>query len=450
MAVFALVDGNSFYASCQVAFEPALRHRPVVVLSNNDGCIVAANARAKAVDELLKQQRGDFGPGGYRAARPDSLMYQPYFKVKPYLDRIQAVVFSSNYELYADMSSRMHALLGEFSRRQEIYSIDESFLDLSDVAHWNLTDYGQEIKRKVLQCLGLPVAVGLGHSRTQAKLANHLAKKHEAYQGVLDLTALTPLSVDLLLKQVTVDKVWGVGKRLSAKLVDQGILTAYDLKSCDLKWIRRCYSVTVERIVRELRGESCLGVNSHESSERQIISSRSFGRSVTEWEPMAQAVSAYVSRAGEKLRQQGKVCQFVTVSIRSSPYTKRGEPYQASQTVPLIYPSDNTVLLVKQAKRALQSIWRSGVFYQKASVVLSGVTGKGAVQMDCFAPDPKYSANARSDRLMSVVDGLNQTMGKGTIQLASEGMKNHQAWRMRRNLMSGRYTTRWDELRVVS
>lgn len=449
MAVFALVDGNSFYVSCQMVFEPALKDRPAVVLSNNDGCVVAANAKAKAIDTLLKQQKTQFGPGGYKAARPESIMFQPYFKVKRYLDQINAAVFSSNYELYADMSSRMHSILSGFAVQQEVYSIDESFLDLSGMSLSDFTAYGQEMKRTVMQCLGLPVAVGFGASRTLAKLANHLAKKQTAYEGVLDLTVLSEGSLNALLKKVLIRDVWGVGKALSAKLEAQSILTAYDLKISDLKVIRKRYSITVERIVRELRGESCLSLGQLTSSERQIISSRSFGQPVTDFRDMEQAVATYIVRAAEKLRAQNKVCQFVTVSIRTSPFQGKQRYYQNSQVLPLIYPSDSSVLLIKLAKRALKMIWQSGYAYQKAGVILSGVTEKGAVQMDCFAPDPQYSANHKSDRLMQVVDSLNLRMGKGTVQLAAEGHQNDQAWRMKRGKMSKRYTTRWDELLTV-
>lgn len=449
MAVFALVDGNSFYVSCQIAFEPALKNRPVVVLSNNDGCVVAANARAKAIDAFLKQQKKHFGSGGYKAARPESIMFQPYFKVKRYLDQINAVVFSSNYELYADMSSRMHSILSGFSVQQEVYSIDESFLDLSGMSLSDFTAYGQEMKRTVMQCLGLPVAVGFGPSRTLAKLANHLAKKQSDHQGVLDLTMLSEGSLNALLKKVAIRDVWGVGKALSSKLETQGILSAYDLKVSDLKFIRKRYSITLERIVRELRGESCLSLGALTTSGQQIISSRSFGQPVTEYAEMEQAVASYIVRAAEKMRAQNKVCQFVTVSIRTSPFQGRQRYYQNAQTLPLIYPSDSSVLLIKLAKRALRSIWQSGYAYQKAGVVLSGVTEKSAVQIDCFAPNPQYSANPKSDRLMQVMDSLNHSMGKGTVQLAAEGRKNDQAWQMKRSKMSKRYTTRWDELLTV-
>lgn len=448
MSVFALVDANSFYASCQEAFDPALKHRPVVVLSNNDGCIVAANQRAKALDAWLKANKRDFGAGGYRAARPESLMYQPYFKVRPYLEKMQAAVFSSNYELYADMSNRLHHILGTFARHQEVYSIDESFLDLSGMPAEELTDYAEEMKRTVWQWIGLPVAVGLGSTRTLAKLANHLAKRHESYRGVLSLVGMQTKTLDFLLKQVEIDDVWGVGRKTSVKLHAQKVNTAYDLKQADLAWVRKHYSIQMVKTVRELRGESCLNLEAM-TQQRQIISSRSFGQAVTTLFDMEQAVATYIARAAEKLRAQNSVCQFVTVYIRTSPFKAKEAFVKNAQTVPLVYPSDNTVLLVKQAKRALRSIWQDGLRYQKAGVVLSGVVKKSAIQLDCFAPDPKFSANPKADALMNVMDGLNKKYGAQTLHLATTRFKQPAAWQMLRNQMSPRFTTRWEELLTV-
>lgn len=208
MPVFALVDANSFYASCEIAFNPKLENRPVVVLSNNDGCVVAANQIAK---DLFKQFPVNFGSGGYKAAKPTSMMFQPYFKVQGFLKRFNTAVFSSNYELYGDMSSRMHKMLGEFSSRQEIYSIDESFLDLSGMDKWDLTEYAHTIKNTIKQGLGLPVAVGIGNSKTLAKLANNVAKKNGQFQGVLDLNALSELALNNLLKHIDVSDVRALG-----------------------------------------------------------------------------------------------------------------------------------------------------------------------------------------------------------------------------------------------
>lgn len=447
MSIFALVDGNSFYASCQEVFDPALKKRPVVVLSNNDGCIVAANKKAKALDVWLKQNHKHFGQGGYKAAHPESLMYQPYFKVKPYLQKMQAAVFSSNYELYADMSSRMHSIVGSFAHHQEIYSIDESFLNLTGMSASELPQYGLEIKQTVMQWLGLPVAVGIAPTRTLAKLANHLAKKHESYQGVLSLIGLSQEGMDFLLKQVKVANVWGIGRNLAQKLMAHNVYTAYDLKIADLSWVRKHYSIQVVKTVKELNGQPCLTSDTL-ARQKQIISSRTFGHPVTDFNDMAQAVASYVSRAAEKLRKQQSSCQFVAVYIRTNPY--RDEAFvKSTQSVTLVYPSDNTVLLVKQAKRALRAIWQEGCAYHKAGVVLSGIQKKGAVQLDCFSPDPKFTANPKADALMNVMDTLNLRYGSQTIHLGAIGSKTPAYWHMLRDNMSNRYTTCWEELPSV-
>ncbi|MEA3405324.1 MAG: Y-family DNA polymerase [Pseudomonadota bacterium] len=409
MPTFALIDGNSFYASCQMVFDPSLQNRPVVVLSNNDGCVVAANAIAKSLD---KQQDRNFGQGGYHAARTDSMMFQPYFKVAHFLKKNNAAVFSSNYELYADMSQRMHSIIGQFSPHQEIYSIDESFLDLSSLRIQNLTHYGQQIKQRVGQWIGIPVAVGIAPSKTLAKLANHLAKKQPDLNGVLDYSALSESTQTALLKTVKVGNIWGVGKRLSQQLQNNQILTAYDLQQACPKAIRKQYSVNVERIVQELNGQACLLLNETHPNKQQIVSSRSFGTLVTDYNSMKQAVASYTATAAEKLRKQKSTCKRISVFITTHKHKTDKPQYRNLYQIPLIYPTDNSVLLSKMAIRALDHIWLAGYEYQKASVTLSELSDKGALQTDLFAPNPKFSGNIQSDRLMNVVDKLNLKMGR--------------------------------------
>ncbi|PLA74158.1 DNA polymerase V subunit UmuC [Hydrogenovibrio sp. SC-1] len=447
--LFALVDGNSFYASCEIAFQPKLARRPVVVLSNNDGCIVAANAVAKSLGEQWMRQRGSLGSGGYRSAVPTNMMFQPYFKIKPLLDRYQAAVFSSNYELYADMSSRMHRLVGHFAPRQEIYSIDESFLDLSGLSHLDLTDYGLQIKQTVQQGIGIPVAVGIAQTKTLAKLANHLAKKQLSQQGVFDLTQFKDETLNALLAQVGVEKIWGIGRQLSKQLKQDHIQTVYDLKIANSKRIRKRYGVVVERTLRELNGESCLALESVRANKQQIICSRSFGIAVQSYQEMESAVVNYVCRAAEKLRQQQSVCNFVTVWVTTNPFDDKRPVYRNQQTIGLIYPSDNSSLLTKLVKRALKQIWVPGLSYQKAGVILSEIATKGALQEDIFAPNPTYSGNPKQAKLMALMDQLNLTSGKNTLFLAAAGMPDKQGWQMKRDLMSPRYTTCWDELLTV-
>jgi DNA polymerase V len=457
MKKFALVDGNSFYASCEIAFHPSLLNRPVVVLSNNDGCIVAANSLAKQLDQHLNKP---FTQGGYHAARKDSMMFQPYFKVAALLKKHHAAVFSSNYELYADMSQRMHNISAQFAPRQEIYSIDESFLDFSNLIKDDLTTYSQKLKRTIHQWIGIPVAVGIGASKTQAKLANHIAKKNPHFKDVLDLTCLSTGVQDALFKTVKVGNIWGIGKQLSQKLESQNIMTVYDLKHSDPKTMRQQFSVNVERTILELNGQPCFPfheqtlckpIDNHLETpieKKQIISSRSFGQLVEHFDEMRQAVSSYTAVAAEKLRKQNGTCQMVTVYITTPPYRENIHQYQNQISLPLVYPSDSTVLLSKMTLRALKNIWKPGFQYLKASVSLSQITPKGSLQTDLFAPNPKYSGNTKSDALMLVMDQMNQKMGKGSLQLANGGLQQ-QKWKMNRNLMSPRCTTRWGELLVI-
>ncbi len=457
MKKYALVDGNSFYASCEIALNPSLTNRPVVVLSNNDGCIVAANSLAKQLDQYLNKP---FNQGGYHAARKDSMMFQPYFKVASLLKKHNTAIFSSNYELYADMSQRMHNISAQFSPVQEIYSIDESFLDFSDLLTDDLTRYALQLKNTIRQWIGIPVAVGIGASKTQAKLANHLAKKNQQFQDILDLTSLSKETQDALFKTVKVGNVWGIGKQLSQKLESQNILTAYDLKQCDAKTIRQQFSVNVERILLELNGQACLPfheytlanqTNRHAESpveKKQIISSRSFGELVESFDEMRQAVASYTSIAAEKLRKQNGTCKMVTVFITTPPFRDNIAQYHNKISLPMVYPSDSTVLLCKMTLRALKKIWKPGFQYLKASVSLSQISPKSALQTDLFAPNPQFSGNPKSDALMQVMDKMNQTMGKNCLQLANSGLQQ-QSWKMNRNLMSPRCTTRWNELLTV-
>ncbi|MBN2866807.1 MAG: Y-family DNA polymerase [Thiotrichales bacterium] len=446
MPTFALIDGNSFYASCQMVFDPSLQNRPVVVLSNNDGCVVAANSQAKALEEGMRQQ---YGQGGYHAARSDSMMFQPYFKVAALLKKHNTAVFSSNYELYADMSQRMHTIIGQFSPHQEIYSIDESFLELSSLPIKNLNEYGQSIKQRVGQWIGIPVAVGIAPSKTLAKLANHIAKKQTNLNGVLDYSSLSAETQAALLKTIKVGKVWGIGKRLSAQLEAKQILTAYDLQQACPKSIRKQFSVNVERIVQELNGQACLFLDETHPNKQQIVSSRSFGQWVTDYDFMKQAVASYTATAAGKLRQQNSVCKRITVFVTTNRFKSDKPQYRNVYQIPLIYPTDNSVLLTKLAIRALKHIWLDGYEYHKASVTLSELSDKGALQIDLFAQDPQFSGNPKSDKLMQVMDKLNLTMGKGTVQLANSGLQQQINWRMNRNLMSPRYTTRWQDLLTV-
>jgi DNA polymerase V len=419
----ALVDCNSFYASCEQVFRPDLLGRPVVVLSNNDGCVVARSAEAKAL-----------GIG----------MAEPWFKVQQRLRGAgEVTVLSSNYALYADMSQRVMRLLARFSPCQEVYSIDECFLDLDGLLE-TPSAYGQRIKTTVHRWTGLPVCVGIGATKTLAKLANRLAKKAPEWEGVCDLSALTQEEIESVLEGMDTGAVWGVGPRLSARLEQLGIRTALQLAQADTQLLRCRFSVVLERTALELRGIACLRLEELAPVKQQIMSSRSFGKPVTTFRELAEAVTSYISRAAEKLRAQHSEAGAVYIMIRTNVF-KDGEPlYSNSRVLVLPEPSADTRILVKAALHGLRRLYRPGYRYAKAGVMLMELTAAGSAQRDLFAaqagPEP-------DGRLMAVMDRINRQFGRDTLVLAGTGL--HKRWAMRQARRSPRYTTRWDELPVA-
>ncbi|OYV47446.1 MAG: DNA polymerase V subunit UmuC [Halothiobacillus sp. 20-53-49] len=437
----ALIDGNNFYVSCERVFNPKLEDRPVVVLSNNDGCAVARSAEAKAL-----------GIG----------MGQPWFQIQEMEMTHGLIGLSSNYTLYSDMSQRMMTILGQFSPRQEVYSIDECFLDLSGM-DIDRTATAQKIRHQVRQWIGIPTCVGIGASKTQAKLANHIAKKRSEWAGVCDLTALAEHQIDRLMGSIEVGEVWGVGRKLNEQLQTLGIHSVLDLKRADPKVISRRFSVVLERTVWELRGVACLNLEDITPPRQQIISSRSFGKPVWYLPDLKQAVTAYMSRAAEKLRRQGSVAGGVQVFIRTSPFSAKPF-YGNSITLPLITATDDTRVLVKHVIQGLERIYQPGHDYQKAGVMLLDIRPKGQGQItDLFADMEQGDLFGRpsqqndmerigvknnADQLMQVMDAINARMGKHTVKLAGEGFKPH--WAMKRNRHSPAYTTDIHQLATVS
>ena len=422
MSTIALVDVNNFYVSAERVFNPKLENVPVVVLSNNDGCVVARSAEAKALGIP---------------------MAEPWFKIKTLARKHGVIVLSSNYALYADMSNRVMSVLSEFSPRQEVYSIDECFLDFAGMPG-DLTETGQMIRQRVKQWIGVPVCVGIAATKTLAKLSSHIAKKQPQYHGVCNFKAMTSTAVDAALDSLAVGEVWGIGRKLTPQLQAGGIQTVKQLRDFDIARLRKRFGVTMERTVRELRGESCLEMNDITSARRQIISSRSFGRYVTELAELEEAVSTYMSRAAEKLRQQDSVAATVHVYIRTNPNKPEGLPYNQGVTVGLHHASNDTHLLVRTAIRGLHNIYRDGYQYQKAGVMLADITPAKIQQGELFMDAAK---TAHSNNLMPIMDAINLKMGSGTIKLASDGIAQH--WKRKSGNKSPAYTTRWDELPVV-
>lgn len=418
----ALVDANNFYVSCERVFNPALEGRPVVVLSNNDGCVVSRSNEAKAL--------------GVR-------MGVPFFEVRALTGSRGLVWLSSNYALYGDISARMMELLGEFAPQREVYSIDECFLDFSGVTT-DSSKLGSAIRNHILRCLGLPTCVGFGASKTLAKLANHVAKTRCEYNGVFDWEALPPVQADAVMGGVDIGEVWGVGRRLAPELAAMGLHSALDLKRAPPKLIRRRHSVILERTVAELNGVPCIGLEESAVREGQVIATRSFGRPVTALAELREAVSSYVIRAAERLRAQRCACSRVVVFIDTGKYLQHGsERYRRSAEVPLTVASDDTRRLIAAALHGLAQVYRPGLRYKKAGVCLGGLRPAAAAQGDLFSGYERQ----RSASLMAALDTINSTWGMNTATFAGAGIT--QPWRMLSARRSPRYTTRWNELPVA-
>ncbi|HBR3265237.1 Y-family DNA polymerase [Klebsiella pneumoniae] len=420
--MFALCDVNSFYASCETVFRPDLKGRPVVVLSNNVGCMIARSPEAK----------------------PFVKMGEPYFKQKDMFRRHGIIAFSSNYELYADMSNRVMTTLEELSPRCEIYSIDEAFCDLTGVRNCrDLTDFGREIRETVLRRTHLTVGVGIAQTKTLAKLANHAAKQWQRQTGgVVDLSNLERQRK--LMALLPVDEVWGVGRRISKKLEAMGIKTVLQLADTDIRFIRKHFNVVLERTVRELRGETCLGLEEFAPVKQEIVCSRSFGGRITEYHEMRQAICSYASRAAEKLRGEHQYCRFISAFVKTSPFALNEPYYGNSATVKLLTPTQDSRDIITAATKCLDAIWRDGHRYQKAGVMLGDFYSQGVAQLNLFDDN---APRQNSEKLMEVLDHLNAKDGRGTLYFAGQGIQT--AWQMKREMLSPRYTTRFSDLPVV-
>ncbi|MFE8116602.1 translesion error-prone DNA polymerase V subunit UmuC [Brenneria goodwinii] len=419
--MFALVDVNSFYTSCETVFRPDLQGKPVVVVSNNDGCIISRSAEAKAL--------------GIK-------MGAPYFKIKDDLRRHQVAVFSSNYALYADLSHRVMLTLMEIAPSVEVYSIDEAFIDMSGVSNCiPLDTFGRQIRSQVLKNTGLTVGVGIAPTKTLAKLANLAAKTWRKTGGVVDLSDSNRQRK--LLSLVPVHEIWGVGRRISKKLELMGMKTALQLADCSLWVIRKHFNVVLERTVRELRGESCLEFDEFAPTKQQIICSRSFGQRITQYSDMHQAVCAYAERAAEKLRAERQYCCVISVFMRTSPHAANEAFYGPQASGRLTTPSNDTRDIIRVAINALDRIWKVGFRYMKAGVMLSDFFSQGVAQLNLF---DEYQPQPNSNALMQVIDRINHS-GRGAVWFAGQGIQKN--WAMKREMLSPGYTTRYSDLPIV-
>ena len=442
--MYALVDGNNFYVSCERVFAPRLAGRPVVVLSSNDGACIARSNEAK-----------DLGVK----------MAQPWFQVRHLEKSAGLLAVSANHELYSDMSARMMAVEARYAPRQEVYSVDESFLDFEGLRD-DLTATGRAMRAAILKETGLPTSVGFGATKTLAKLANHIGKTADRKAGsypahlaqVCDFASLAPHELDALFAATEVGCVWGVGKRTTEKLKAGGIHSVLDLVRADAASLRAQFSVTLEKTLLELRGTSCMEVDDAPPPRQQILVSRSFGTPITQVDGILEAVGEFVSRAAERLRLQGSVAGAVGIFFMTSPFRSNDRQHVVNVTLPLIRPTGDSSVLVSAAAVAVRREFRAGFRYAKAGAVLSELQPAGHEQgeLDLFAATAGVSAPAAHDsrsRLMSAMDALNHRFGRDSVRLgttaaASSGAELR-AWATKQERRSPRYTTRWDEIPVV-
>jgi|APLak6261670063_1056076.scaffolds.fasta_scaffold01141_2 DNA polymerase V len=420
--MFALVDCNNFYASAHRVFQPQLEGKPIIVLSNNDGCVIARSNQAKQIGIA---------------------MGTPYFQIEKFAQQQGVVVLSSNYSVYGDMSRRVMTVLANFAPTLEIYSIDEAFLNFSGLT-FDLTDYALGICKTVKQWTGIPVSIGIAPTKTLAKLTNRLAKKGLSPDG--QVWAWSKIAdPDPLLAAVPVEDVWGISKGWGKRLRALGIEHALSLRETDPKRIRQHFGVVVERVVLELRGVPCIPLETVPPTRKQIMTSRSFGEKLIRLEDLRAAVTAFTARSSEKLRTQGLCAQVITVFIHTSPFDTKSPQYSNSITIELARPSQDSAYLIHCAAYGLERIFRPGYAYQRAGVLLPDLVPAGVEQFSLFDDNPVETH--RSERLMEAIDEINRVYGRQAIRYGSEALSER--WRMRQQFKSPSYTTRWTDLMTI-
>ncbi len=417
--IFALVDCNNFYVSCERVFQPHLQNRPVVVLSNNDGCVVSRSDEAKKL--------------GIK-------MGVAFFEVKDEAERNGVIALSSNYSLYADMSRRLIETLCNFTPEIEVYSIDEAFLNLAGLSE-NLTDYGHRIKETVRQWTGMPVSIGIGRTKTLAKIANRIAKRSAEATGVFELT---DSAIDEILAQTGVEHVWGVGIKTAIKLKRAGIETAFALRGADVEWIQRRFGITGVRTVYELQGINCYELEEQPPMKKSVTVSRIFGRKVETIEELKEAIASYASRAGEKLREEGLAAGVMIVYVMTSRFVNKRKRYFNSQMVTFPAATNYAPELINYAAKAVGQLYRKGFQYNKAGIILGGLVPEANVQGNLFDEVDRQ----KSRRLMQAVDAVNARLPFAPLRWAAEGI--NQPWQAKFSKRSKRHTTRWDELPEVA
>ena len=413
----ALIDCNSFYVSCERLFNPKIKNVPVVVLSNNDGCVISRSTEAKKI--------------GIK-------MGEPYFKVKELVKKNNVQIFSSNYSLYGDLSRRVMKVLKGFSDKIEIYSIDEAFIDLSHIKDENTEDYGKIIRERVLKWTGIPTSVGISCTKTLSKVANHVAKKNKT--GVIFLKD----NIDDVLKNFDIPDIWGVGRQLSKLYIKNGINNAYKLKNISNSWVKKSTNVLGAKTVMELRGIPCINLETEETKRKSCCVSRSFGRKVESLNKLKESITTHCLNAAEKIRNDNQTTRSITVFIRTSPFDKNRKYYSNSLTIDLPVATNNSLELVKVAIEGLKKIYKYGYFYQKAGVILSKLSEAGEKNLNLLTP----ILENKSQTLMKAIDVTNAKYGRNVISVAQAGINN--SWKMRREHSSKIDTASFDSLPKIS
>lgn len=416
MKRLALVDCNNFFVSCERVFRPDLANVPVVVLSNNDGCIISRSNEAKALG--LK-------------------MGEPWFQVKHNPKYKSVVAFSGNMSLYEDMSMRVKHLLSEFSDKQEVYSIDESFLDLTGINDVRALSY--DIVSRVLKEIGIPVCVGVGPTKTLAKLANFVAKKHPRSKGVFLYDVLNDLQKDKILSQIPIDEVWGVGRQLTKKLMQMGLLSAFHLKESEVNEIEQRFGVMLSRTVSELQETSCYELVDKPPKQQQIMSSRSFGKTIRSLDDLINAASFHTTKIGQILRQQKQVAGEVSFYLRTDLHKEEGPKQISMPTIKLPMPTNDTLIIHQYVVQLLKSVYQKGIDYKKCGVKVSNLSNEEHMQYDLFCEAQPHS------KVMEVVDSINQRFGPNAIVI-SQNLAKNRVWQPKQENRSPRYTTVWEEL----
>ena len=416
--MYGIIDCNNFYASCERVFNPKLYNKPIIVLSNNDGCVIA---RSNEVKKL-----------GIK-------MGEPAFKISSLIRKYNIKVFSTNFALYGDMSQRVMSIIAESIPKIEIYSIDEAFLDLSEFNYLELIDIGHSIRKKILKYTGLPVSIGIGKTKTLAKIANYISKKDEKYQGVFMIDHNNNSTLD----KVPIKKIWGIGSKMESFLKYYGVYTAAELKKLNTIWIRNKRSIIQEKTIKELRGIPCYEMNSHYLNKKSICTSRTFGEMVTSYNDLKSSIAMYTARCAEKLRMQKSCSNFAHIFISTNPFKKSYKPYVCYQIVHFPVATNDTGEMLTHILKVLKKIFKIGYEYKKAGIILGGMVPNYQVQSNLFDSRDR----SKSFKIMHTVDSINKKMGRDCIRYASQGY--YKRWKFKQEALSPNYTTKWNNLLTI-